>query len=239
MAKEKNQVLWIVGLVVLAFALYQYSSLGAIGLNSPSVQYYDSPIVVDLRTNLVNPEVKVYFNDVAINPSVSKLNCTLNETCIKITSNLNTEGILTATIKSGSDQEVYTTQIKQPYLIVENDILANLSTGRLENITLKTFNQDNEAIDVDSISLTSFAPDKSIESIKLTKSGVGVYQGEYNYKDKGEYNMKISASKEDYKDSEYVVFTSVLKGSGISLWVWVALGTLVLIIVGGFLVKRR
>lgn len=243
MAKQDNQWIWIIGIIIIGIVFAKYSSLGAIGLQSPSVQYYDSPIIASFQTNLINPQINTYFNDGLVNSTIVQSACannSANYSCINFNINYRTtsSGIFTIIVKSANDQELYTIQVKQPYIISTNDILTNLSTGQLENITINTFDENSKPIDVDSILLNAISPDKSSENVQLTRTDIGIYRGAYNYKNKGQYNMQITATKEGYTSYNNIVFTSVLKGAGISIWIWLALGFLILIIIGGFLIKR-
>ena len=64
--EDEKKILWVLGILIAATVLSQYTTIFSIFLQSPETVYYNQPILIRFTTNFTNPVITTYLNDVKL-----------------------------------------------------------------------------------------------------------------------------------------------------------------------------
>lgn len=229
----------ILVLIILVFFLLKYSSLFAINLSSPYVQYYNHPIEAVFETDLSDVTIKAYFNEVelftsgsASNQSISRYFYTkekVNNTWRLKLYNVSQEGLFKFVVIHPNKTESQVIEVRKPFVDIRHNIETTLDRGASRTIEISTFNPQGEKISVDSIDMDVYGPDNRVVTINLLRSNeTNTFTTLFNYDKVGSYQFRIHPRKDGYETKEFIVITNVLKTEGIHPIIWVWFGAIIL-----------
>lgn len=246
MVKNKTNPIWIVIILAVAFYLYTGSDLFAISLESNQVQYYNAPIEVRFKSDLTNPTITAFYNDVQLfeiidNESSQDIIFTqgvVNGTYILTISNVTQTGLFKFAATEGNISEIEVIEVRKPFVDLKNDIPNLVDEGTSSKITLKTYTPQGDPLISDAIDVIVYDPGNKEITLTAVKTTANEYEiSNFNYADAGNYQFKIRPRKEGFDTREFSAITSVIKSAGIPLIVWIIVGAVVIWIIL-FIVRR-
>jgi len=232
--KENNSLYFALIVIALYTLLYlgaNGSLFSSVSLQSNQVQYYNKPIIVSITTDLVDPNISVYFNNNLLNASVIILNNTY-----KITQELSSEGLLTVYLASGNESFSEVIEVRKPFVDIKQTIPTMLNKGESAKLEVRTYNPQGDPLQADSVDIDVYDPSNIKTTIFLDKEDY-VFTKNFIYSKEGNYIFKINARKSGYNTVQQTVITSVLKTEGIHPIIFIWLGIIGIWIIL-FIIKR-
>lgn len=239
MATNKNFPL-VIFIILAGIYLFSNTELFSISLLTPQVVYYNSPINIKFTTNLSEPQISLYFNEVLLsqtNQSITYTDAIINGSYVLTVSNITQDGLLKVIASKENVSEIQVIEVKKPFVDIKHDVLATTEKGTTDKIAIKTYNPQGEAIEADAVDIISIDPANKETPITATKANANEWELTFNYKDAGNYIFKIKPRKAGYDIREFTAITSVTKSAGIHpiIFVWAGAAILFLIL---FVIKR-
>lgn len=228
--KDNQKMLWFL-VIVIGIVLIKNAGLFSINIQGSDVVYYNEPIIVSFSlTNFTNPFIEVYFNDIQIfeedNETIFYTQTYDGNYEITI-ENINTHGLLKIKAIEENNTEIKTLEVRQAYVDIKENIPNLVDKGKLYTIEVDTFNPQGDTLDADSVDIEITDPLNNKETIFLEKSG-NKFTKQFNYKNNGNYILKINAREDGYVTKQVTRITSVAKPEGIHPIVYVYLSAAII-----------
>lgn len=225
---SKDNSLWIVGAVIAVFAVFALMSsnnlFSTVNFNIDQVQYYNQPIKVTVNTDIQEPVISAYFNNVPINMTQANSNGTYI-----LSTTVSQEGILKVSVDDKVSNQTFeqVVEVRKPYVSVTNDFPATTDKGKSIKLTVKTYTPQGQQLVADGVDVDVIYPDGSKQTIFLEKSG-NEFTKNFAFTSAGNHNFKIHARKDGFDTVEKGVIVEVLRSSSAPAIVYIWAGLIVL-----------
>lgn len=218
---KTNKTFFLLIFLVLTLFVSGCSQIFSVSSATDLIQYTNEPIKVAFTTNIMAPEINVYFDNQAIDFQQTKDGDTYT-----ITASVATPGILKIIISGGEKPETITIDVRKPYIKVVYDIPPQVEEGESAELIIETQTPQGTPLDVDSVEIVYSDPTNVFHTIEMRRIGVGEYATLINYKQRGNYIFKIYPHLLGFETKETTAITAVLATTQFSFAVYLFIGAL-------------